>query len=56
MELGPNCYRIGNKTYQGRQNRFQIGKGGGGGGGGGHVTLESIFGHHGSPPRKNFEF
>ena len=23
---------------------------------GGHVTLESIFGHHGSPPRKIFEF
>ena len=25
MELGPNCYRIGNKTYQGRQNGFQSG-------------------------------
>ena len=38
MEFGPNCYRIGNKTYQGRRNGFQSG--------GRHVTLESIFGHH----------
>ena len=34
MEFGPNCYLIGNKTYQGRRNVFQSGRGVGEGGGG----------------------